>query len=63
MDFEKYILTVEKRIVKISLNPDRAEIEKAFWAGFRYCEELQKMKKESENYDSMNIFKDIFKGK
>ena len=62
-DFDKYILTVEKRIVKISLSPDKDELEKAFWAGFKYAEELQEMKKNSENYDGSNIFKDIFGGK
>mgnify|MGYP001560855621 CR=1 FL=1 len=63
MDFDKYILTVEKRIVKISLAPDKEELQKAFWAGFKYHEELEKMKKDSKKDDSLNIFKDIFNKK
>ena len=60
-DFDQYFLTVKKWIVKISLSPDKDELKKAFWAGYRYCEELEEMRKKSENHDSMNIFKDIFK--
>ncbi len=62
-NFDQYFLTIEKRIVKISLAPDKQEIEKAFWAGFKYHEDLQEMKKNSENNDSLNIFKDIFSKK
>lgn len=64
MDFDKYILTVEKRVVKISLPPDEEALRQAFWAGFRYAEELKdNTKNSSTDYDAMNIFKDIFGGK
>lgn len=63
MDFEKYILTIEKRTVKISLPPDKEELQKAFLAGFNYCDELRKNSKDSVDVDSLNIFKDMFGGK
>lgn len=63
MDFDKYFLLIEKRTIKISLPPDREALEKAFWAGFRYAEELKKDSKDSGDIDSLNIFKDIFGGK
>lgn len=63
-DFDKYILTIEKRTVKISLPPDKEALEKAFWAGFRYCEDLNKSKETLEasikSRDQFGIFDSIF---
>ena len=51
---------------KIKISPKTLEnlMEKSFWAGFRYCEDLKENNKSSDaDYDSLNIFKDIFRGK
>lgn len=60
MDFNKYYSSLDKKIIKISLPPDKEELEKAFWAGFRYYEELEKLKKNSGGNDFGNIFGNIF---
>jgi len=60
VDFDQYILTIEKRTVKISLPPDREALEKAFWAGFRYAEELSKNNK-NPGGDFGDIFGNLFK--
>lgn len=65
-DFDKYIVTVEKRTVKISLPPDTEALKKAFWAGFKYCEELNNLKNDlgGNNTNGFNdIFKEMFGGK
>ena len=67
-DFDRYILIIRESnqslfaAEKIKISPQSLEklLEKSFWTGFDYCEELQKMKKDSENNDPLNIFKDIF---
>lgn len=71
-DFESYILIIKENnkllfaAEKIQIKPSSLEnlLEKAFWAGFRYSDELRKNNKTSDlDYDSLNIFKDIFGGK
>jgi hypothetical protein len=59
-DFNKYFLTVEKRTIKIALPPDKESLEAAFWAGFRYCEELGANDKKAQKPDGYDIFKGIF---
>jgi hypothetical protein len=63
MDFDKYFLTIEKRTIKIAIPPDKESLEAAFWAGFKYCEELQDMKKDSSKDSFSDVFGGIFGGK
>ena len=60
-DFEHYFLLAEKRTVKISLPPDREALEKAFWAGFKYCEELNELKNQIKGNGFNDIFNSFFK--
>jgi hypothetical protein len=66
-DFEQWILVVKKNnsklfiAEKIQITPTSLErqLETAFWEGFKYCEELEKLKKDAKA-DSKGDFNDIF---
>ena len=68
MSFEKYILEIKSsngqifKAEKIQITPASLEkqLERAFWAGFRYCEDLKSNTKEQSPAD---IFSQMFGGK
>jgi hypothetical protein len=65
MSFEKYILEIKTsngqifKAEKIQITPASLEkqLERAFYAGFRHCEDL---KKDAEKTSKSDIFSEIF---